>query len=130
MPSGPGCGYEITYEATWRDYYNTVIPLPSFIIFNYEDFRFEIYSDDTIDLDTLRQNYELRLTASVALTDMNPAYSSTQTVSLIVLNNCLHDEMTVVTGISDYTYYINENTEKGVWDPSINPIPKVMTWLP
>lgn len=38
--------------------------------------------------------------------------------------------MTVVTSISDYTYYINENTEKGTWVQGILPKPKVKTWTP
>jgi len=61
---------------------------------------------------------------------MNPILQKTQVVNLIVENNCLNDAMTVVTSISDYTYYINENTEKGSWLTGGTPKPKVMTWAP
>jgi len=46
---------------------------------------------------------------------MNPVLTKTQTVNLIVDNECEHDEMTITQSITDYTYYINENTEKGSW---------------
>jgi hypothetical protein len=36
--------------------------------------------------------------------------------------------MTIVTGITDYTYYINENTELNTWTYGTTPKPKVMSW--
>ena len=36
------CGYTIDYTAMWRTYYNTVISLPSFIVWNHANLRFEI----------------------------------------------------------------------------------------
>jgi hypothetical protein len=38
--------------------------------------------------------------------------------------------MTIVTDIDDYIYYINENTEYGVWDDNTPPRPKIMHWYP
>jgi len=35
-----------------------------------------------------------------------------------------------VTPISDYTYYINENTERNVWNYGTTPKPKDMKWMP
>lgn len=61
---------------------------------------------------------------------MNPVFTKTQTVNLIVDNACTTDEMTIVTSISDYTYYINENTEKGTWAQGVLPKPKDMKWYP
>jgi len=95
------------------------------------DFRYEVYSNELADLTHSRQSYKLQLTATVGTSDMNPAYSETQTVNLAVVNCCASDKMTVVTGISpsDYVYYINEDTEKNVWAQGTN-IPKVKTWTP
>lgn len=36
------CGYTVTYTPTWRNYFGTSIPLPTFINWNDVDFRFEI----------------------------------------------------------------------------------------
>lgn len=38
--------------------------------------------------------------------------------------------MTIVTSISDFTYYINENTQLNVWDYGTMPKPLVKTWTP
>ena len=46
---------------------------------------------------------------------MNPPIQKIASVNLIVSNGCLNDQMSVITGITDYTYYINENTEKDTW---------------
>jgi hypothetical protein len=63
---------------------------------------------------------------------MNPIFTKTQTVNLIVVDCCPSDTMQVNDdgGIADYVYYINENTEKDVWDFGTTPVPKVKTWLP
>lgn len=124
------CGYPVTYSAQWKNFYGTVIDLPSFIIWNPTNFRFEVQSSNGIDLTNARQTYEIHLTASVPSTDMSPPFSKTQVVKLNAKNDCLADEMTVLSGITDYTYYINENTEKDVWTFGTTPKPKVMTWNP
>jgi hypothetical protein len=74
-----------------------------------------VYTNDPKDINNTRQIYKLELTGSIASTDMNPVLTKTQTVNLIVDNECQNDEMTVTQSITDYTYYINENTEKGTW---------------
>jgi len=61
---------------------------------------------------------------------MNPPLIKTQTVNLIVRNGCLTDVVSIDTTISDYTYYINENTEKNDWAYGTTPKPKDMKWLP
>ena len=70
--AGPSCGYTVTYTARWRNFYDTVIPLPTWIVWNGIDFRYEIYTDDPKDIDNTRQIYKLELTASIAITDMSP----------------------------------------------------------
>lgn len=72
-------------------------------------------SSDPKDINGTRQIYKLELTSSISNSDMNPIFQKTQVVNLIVENGCLLDQMTVVTSITDYTYYINENTEKDTW---------------
>jgi len=91
-------------------------------------FRYAVQSMDPADITHSRQTYRLELSASVSLLDMNPTFSKTQTVTLVVNNGCALDEMTIVTGITDYTYYINENTEKGTWTQGVLPKPKNMQW--
>jgi len=61
---------------------------------------------------------------------MNPVLTKTQTVNLIVDNECQNDEMTITQSITDYTYYIKENTEKGTWAYGTTPKPKDMKWYP
>lgn len=46
---------------------------------------------------------------------MDPVFKKTQTVNLVVTNDCLTDELTVDVDIDDYIYYINEDTETDVW---------------
>lgn len=50
IKTGSSCGYTVTYTPKWRNYWGTVIDLPSFIIWNPTDFRFEVQSSDLIDL--------------------------------------------------------------------------------
>jgi hypothetical protein len=44
------CGYTVTYTAKWRDFYDTVISLPEWITWNPTDFRYEVYTDDPLDI--------------------------------------------------------------------------------
>jgi hypothetical protein len=46
-------------------------------------------------------------------------------VTLVVNNCCLNDQLSVLTGISNYVYYINENSEYGTWVQGNTPIPKI-----
>jgi hypothetical protein len=61
---------------------------------------------------------------------MNPPLIKTNVVDLNVRNGCLDDQMTIVTSITDYTYYINENSEINVWNYGTTPKPKDMKWFP
>jgi hypothetical protein len=54
-----------------------------------------VYTNDPKDINHTRQIYKLELTASIASTDMNPVLTKTQTVNLIVDNQCTNDEMTI-----------------------------------
>ena len=38
--------------------------------------------------------------------------------------------MSIITSITDYTYYINENTEKGTWVKGQTPKPLDKKWVP
>ncbi len=40
--AGSTCGYTVSYTAKWRDFYDTVIPLPTWIVWNPTNFRYEI----------------------------------------------------------------------------------------
>lgn len=128
--TGTKCNYTITYTQKWRDFYDTVIPLPPWIKWNQAAFRYEVYTNDPLDINHTRQIYKLELTGSIASTDMNPVLTKTHTVNLIVDNACQTDEMTIVDSITDYTYYINENTEKGTWVQGVLPKPKDKKWYP
>ena len=77
VKTGTTCGYTVTYTVLWRNYYDTVIPLPPFITWNAALFRFEVYSKDPADLTNSRQGYKLELTGSIASTDMNPVFKKT-----------------------------------------------------
>lgn len=49
---------------------------------------------------------------------------------MIVNNSCSGDLSSVLTaGITDYVYYINENTEYGSWVNGNTPKPKAQTWI-
>ena len=126
------CGYTVTYTVMWRDFYGSIIPLSQapFIVWNPVNFRYEVYSNDPLDINNTRQFYKLELTGSISTTDMNPPFSKTSTVNLVVENGCLLDTMTIVTPITDYTYYINENTELNAWAFGTVPKPKDMKWYP
>lgn len=128
--TGMTCDYAITYSAKWRDFYDTVIPLPHWIRWNEAAFRYEVYTNDPLDITHTRQTYKLELTGTIASTDMNPVLTKTHTVVLKVDNACQTDEMTIVTTITDYTYYMGENTEKDTWVQGVLPKPKDMKWYP
>lgn len=127
---GSTCGYTVTYSVKWRNFFDTTIPLPPWIVWKPTEFRYEVYTNDPKDINHTRQIYKLELTASIASTDMNPVLTKTQTVNLIVDNQCTNDEMTITQSITDYTYYIDENTEKGTWQQGNTPKPKDMKWYP
>ena len=91
IKTGTSCGYAITYTTKWKDYWGTVINLPSFIQWNAANFRYEVQSNDPADLTHSRQTYELELTASTSVADMNPIYQKTHKITLIVNNGCLND---------------------------------------
>jgi hypothetical protein len=124
------CNYPVTYTVKWRDFFDTTIPLPPWIVWNPVEFRYEIYTDDPLNIDHTRQFYKLELTGTISKLDMNPQLIRTHVVNLVVENNCLHDEITIVTSIDDYTYYIGENTERDVWNYGTLPKPKNMQWWP
>ena len=136
------CDYDRTYTARWRNFYDTTLDLDylndsgTFLKFNDQRdgtpnssgiFRWEIYSNNPLDIDGIRQLYYLELTASISIDDMNPVYSDTQTITLIVQNGCLNDYITntgdydgVYTtsngkipdnSANEYIYYINEATQ-------------------
>ena len=69
----------------------------------------------------------IELTGEILLTDMNPTYSETQKIELVVTNDCLTDTITLQDStFTDYIYYINENTDEPAF--SYGPIkPKVHT---
>ncbi len=92
---GSTCGYTVTYSVKWRNFFDTTIPLPPWIVWKPTEFRYEVYTNDPKDINHTRQIYKLELTASIASTDMNPVLTKTQTVNLIVDNQCTNDEMTI-----------------------------------
>jgi hypothetical protein len=100
------CYYTVYYTATWKNFYNTVLPLPNFVAWKQDDdneiFRFEVQSNNTMDLSGIvlptdnytaatRQTYTLQLTATVSVNDMDPPIVRTTEVWLDVNNYCLQD---------------------------------------
>ena len=59
-----------------------------------EEFRFEIFSNDPLDITHSRQLYKLELTATISTTDMDPPFTATQVIDLEINNGCLADVMT------------------------------------
>lgn len=105
------CGYTITYEYKWKTYWDTVIDLPAFIIWNASDKRFEWQTDDPSWITTVMNTYEIQVIGTIDGTQQNPALVGTTSFILTVNNGCLDDEMTVqTTDAADYIYYIGENT--------------------
>lgn len=81
------CGYTVTYTVMVQDWYLTRVPLGvpdhlPWIKWNAVNFRYEIQTNDPLDISGTRQWYKLELTASIATTDMNPAFTKTQVVNL------------------------------------------------
>ena len=52
----------------------------------------------------------MQLIGSLSLEDQHPAFSQTLQFNLIVKNDCLTDQVTLQTGITDYIYYLNADT--------------------
>ena len=77
---------------------NNLVPTPTT-----SEFRYEIYSNDPLDIDNSRQIYYLELTATISTADMDPPYAKTQQIQLIVQNGCLLDQITN-SGDYDGTY--------------------------
>jgi hypothetical protein len=71
------CGYALTYTAKWRTYYDTLIDLPYFIVWNKLFTRFEIFSEDEADLTTNYLTYDIELTVTTSTADQNPAATHT-----------------------------------------------------
>lgn len=86
-----GCNYVPTYTVKWRNFYDTVLDLQyldgsgTFMTWvNTKTpvdttglFRYEIYSNDPLDIDNTRQVYYLELTATIDTADMDPPFSKT-----------------------------------------------------
>ena len=53
-PPASDCGYTLDYTAQWRTYYNTLIALPTFIVWDHANLRFEIQTDNVSDLSTVQ----------------------------------------------------------------------------
>ena len=98
-PAGPvsmagGCDYVPAYTVKWRNFYDTVLELDfldgsgTFMkwvntltpVDSTSLFRYEIYSNDPLDIDNTRQVYYLELTATIDTADMNPPFSKTQQI--------------------------------------------------
>lgn len=98
-PNGPaaysaGCNYVPTYTVKWRNFYDTTLELDylndqgTFMRWvnnltptdTTSEFRYEIYSNDPLDIDNTRQIYYLELTATIATADMDPPFSKTQQI--------------------------------------------------
>jgi len=71
--NGAECGYTLTYTARWFTYWGTRIELPPWIVWDQNNWRFEVYTDDPTKID----DYTIELHAEVLLTDMNPIYEET-----------------------------------------------------
>lgn len=118
--SGSSCGYGITYSTLWRDFYDTTLPLPTMVNWKWSAdgiHAFWIYSDDTSMVEYDRQEFVIELTGTISLSDMNPLFSETWTLTITVTNDCPTDTLTLDTTAAyvhtfeDYTYYIDENTD-------------------
>jgi hypothetical protein len=123
------CGYTITYTRLWHNYWDTIIELPDFIIWNGDDERFEIYTDDPGWISDLMNEYVICVEGTIDETQQYPALVDSVCFNLEVNNGCLLDEMSVTTTnaeIADgYIYYINENTEYPTHVYSAVGIPKL-----
>ena len=71
------CGYTLDYTAQWRTYYNTVIALPAFIVWDHVNLRFEVQTDDPSHLTSVYNTYDIELVASTRLADTDPVVTWT-----------------------------------------------------
>ena len=68
-----GCNYVPVYTVKWRNFYDTTLELDyldnsgTMLVWNptVGEFRYEIYSNDPNDIDSIRQLYYLELTATI-----------------------------------------------------------------
>ena len=77
-------------DGTLIKWFNNLTPSPS----GDNEFRFELFSNDPLDITHSRQLYILELTATISTTDMNPAFSWTKVIDVEIDNGCLADQMT------------------------------------
>ena len=130
---GVNCvNYPITFTVKWINYYETKLDISDLqgnLVWNqagsgvHDAPSFWFQSDDLIDLDTARQTYEIELTASISIADMNPIYTESQKFELKIVNDCTSDTLTrleesfttfdgcVSPPCNEYTYYIGEHTD-------------------
>jgi len=96
----PSCAYSVTYTAfdTTGD---TDIELDGNQIIQLADSKFVINTSDPDDVDT----YEIKLVGTL---DDSPTTSSEVSFTQVVVANCPEDQVSLTTGISDTTYYINK----------------------
>jgi len=65
-----------------------------------------------LDVTTRRQTYQIELTGTIDVAEMDPPYSQTQTFELTVTDECPGDLLTFRdSDFMTWTYYIGENTE-------------------
>lgn len=111
-------GYVLDYSVKWRNFYDTTLTIPTMVNWKWPVdglHEFWIYSDDTVMVEYDRQEFVIELTASTKITDMNPIYSETWTLTITVENLCPTDTLSLSSAYPhsfvDYTYYIGENTD-------------------
>ena len=82
----------------WRDFYDTTLPITDTNIVNWNSdplaFRYEVRSDDERHITSDRQVYILELTGTTSTADMNPPFSETHVVTLVVNHGCDNDVIT------------------------------------
>jgi hypothetical protein len=103
----------VTYTAQWYTYWKTIREgedLPEFLTWNDSNRRFEIYSTDIEDVTTKRLTYKIQLKGSISKEQQPSGFEGTLSFNLIVTNDCLTDKITTHSVISDYIYYLNEDT--------------------
>lgn len=113
LPAGNSdCGYVLTYTAKYRTFFDTLVDLPGFVVWDQASRQFEIFSDDEADLTTPYRTYSIELTASTSTLDQNPPAIHTQTFIVNVENGCLLDEVSVASTPwdSSYIYHLGGQT--------------------
>jgi hypothetical protein len=48
------CNYPVTYTVRWKDFFDTAIPLPNWIVWKPTEFRYEVQTDDPLNVDHTR----------------------------------------------------------------------------